>query len=99
MNLDTTLTLTPDITLNLYRDPQVYGNVHFRLWNPEEEHDLPNTTVWIDGLEAISDANGNISLFIPLELQKEAYRITASFRILNDSIFMPCGEDDVILAE
>ena len=99
MNLDTTLTLTPDITLNLYRDPQVYGNVHFRLWNPEEEHDLPNTTVWIDGLEATSDANGNISLFIPLELQKEAYRITASFRILNDSIFMPCGEDDVILAE
>jgi hypothetical protein len=34
-----------------------------------------------------------------LESQRKVYKITAEFPLLNDSIHMPCGDNDVILAQ
>ena len=99
MPLDTTLTLTKTVTLNIRRDPKVYGDIHFRLWNTEAEMGIANATIGIAGQEAVSDANGRISLTIPMELQQRAYRITSTLPLANDTIFMPCGEDDVILTK
>lgn len=97
--IDTTFTLTKDVVLNIRRDPSVYGDVHFRLWNPETETTVPNVEVEIAGQTAISDGEGRISLVIPLEAQREAYPISASVPLANDTIYMPCGPDDVILTE
>ena len=96
MPLDTTLTLTKTVVMNIRRDPKVYGNVHFRIWNAEAEKGVANATIGIAGQEVVSDANGRILLSIPLELQQRAYRITSALPLVNDTIFMPCGEDDVI---
>ena len=96
MPVDTTLTLTRDVALNIYRNPAVYGDVHFSLWNPETETFIPNTKVEVDGHPAVSDANGKVVLFIPLEAQRKTYKVKAPFPLYNDMLSMPCGENDVV---
>ena len=96
---DTVITMDKSMTLRLYRDPSVYGDIHFKLWNFNEEEAVTQTKVTIEGFEAISDENGMVSLFIPLEMQRKAYTITTDVPLVTDSIFMPCGDDDVILVK
>ena len=99
LDVDTTLVLTPEVVLDIRRDPKVYGDVHFMLFNPNEETFITNETVFIDGHETRSDNEGRVTYFIPLESQRKAYKITAAFPLLTDSIHMPCGNDDVILSQ
>ena len=98
MDVDTIVQLTQGVTLNIHRNPEVYGDVHFCLWNPDTERTLPNRKVKVAGLETMSDKNGRVSVFIPLEQQRKAYNVTDGTTI-NDTIHMPCGEDDVILTK
>lgn len=95
--VDTTLTLTPDLTIDIRRDPSIYGNIRFSLYNPNEEVFLANKPLFIQGLPAFTNDTGYIEVFIPLESQKTAYPITAAFPLLNDTIHTPCGDNDVIL--
>ena len=101
LDIDTIVALTKDIVLNIKRDPSVYGNVFFQLYNPDTETMVSNTTVDINGFVTTSDKEGNIRLFIPLEKQNKKYQIKASPEIIDDSVFviMPCGEHDVILTK
>lgn len=94
--VDTTLTLTPHVTLNISRDPAVYGDVHFHLWDSIHEAFITNTSVEIDGQTCTSDDEGMVSLFIPLNAQKRAYEVKAVTLSGCDTIYMPCGPDDVI---
>lgn len=96
LDVDTIVLLTQGVTLNIHRNPEVYGDVHFRLWNADTEQFLPNRKVKVAGLETMSDQNGRVSVFIPLEQQRKSYNVTDGTTI-NDTIHMPCGEDDVIL--
>ena len=93
---DTTLSLSQNVTLDLRRDESVYGNIHFRLWNPEKEEAVANTQLVIAGQMVTSDEDGLVSLFVPLEVQQKVYSVSASIPLVKDSIYMPCGEDDVI---
>ena len=99
LDLDTTLLFTNVVTLDIRRDPSVYGDIHFRLFDPNEETFITNEVLWVGGYETSSDATGAVELFIPLEAQQTAYPVVANFPLLNDSIHMPCGKDDVILAQ
>ncbi|MBR3427152.1 MAG: toll/interleukin-1 receptor domain-containing protein [Bacteroidales bacterium] len=96
---DTTVDLSRNIQLNIRRDPSVYGNIRFKLWNINTEESVDSTIVSIEGLEALSDADGMVEFRIPLEKQRKAYRISTDLVLVNDSIFMPCGDDDVILVQ
>lgn len=96
MPLDTTMTICRDMTIDIYRDQSVYGNVHFGLWNPVTESFIPNVKLEIDGHVATTDNNGQVTLFIPLENQRKTYQVKAGFPLYNDVITMPCGENDVI---
>lgn len=98
LDIDTLVRLTPQVTLNLQRDPSVYGDVHFRLYNPDDETFLSHKTIYIAGQETLSDDQGRVSLFIPLASQRKAYPVTADFPLLTDTLHMPCGDDDVILS-
>ena len=95
--LDTTVTLARDVPLNVCRNEKVYGDVHFTLWNPATETVIPHSTVEIAGQQATSDANGKVTLTVPLEAQQQRYHVKAPFALQGDSIYMPCGEDDVIM--
>ena len=97
LDVDTLLTLTKNTTLSIQRDPAVYGDIHFTLYNIDTETHVANETLQIEGQTVTSDENGKVSLFIPLKSQKRVYKITASIPLLNDSITMPCGENDVVM--
>ena len=99
LNTDTTLVLTRQTDLSLLRDPSVYGDIHFKLWNLTTEEPVAMATVEIEGQQAQSDENGMVTLSIPLEKQRKAYKIKTDLTLVNDSIFMPSGEDDVILVK
>ena len=99
LNADTTLTLALSNTLNILRDPSVYGDIKFKLWNIDTETAAANQRVSIEGYETFSDGKGIVTLHIPLEQQRKSYKIDTDLNLVNDSIFMPCGEDDVILVQ
>lgn len=99
MNLDTTLVLSKMVILNIKRNPAVFGDIHFRLWNPDKEQVVANTEIKIAGYKVLSDDEGNVELFIPLEYQKPFYYIEASIPLDNEKICMPCGKDDVVLTK
>ncbi len=94
--LDTTLTLTRDVALDIRRDPSVYGNVKFGLWDPETETFISGTRLEVAGQVVTTDKEGQVSLFVPLEQQRKTYQVKAPFPLYNDIITMPCGESDVI---
>ncbi len=94
--LDTTLTLTRELTLDIRRDPSVYGNVKFGLWDPETETFISGTRLEVAGQVVTTDKEGQVSLFVPLEQQRKTYQVKAPFPLYNDIITMPCGESDVI---
>lgn len=94
---DTTILLSKNICINIRRNPEVFGNVHFRLWNPDTECTSPNTELSIDGHPAKSDENGLVSITIPLGEQKTAYPISSSITLVDETISLPCGPDDVLL--
>ena len=98
-DLDTMVTLTQNTMLKVRRDASVYGDVHFKLWNINTEEPVDSTLVRIQGLETLSGADGMVTLTIPMDKQRKAYRIVTDLDLVNDSIFMPCGEDDVILVQ
>ena len=99
LTTDTTMVLNQNITVDLYRDPTVYGDIRFRLWSLTNEDSMANTTVEIEGRQVLSDANGTVTLSLPIEAQRKTYKINAEIPLVTDSLFMPCGEDDVIMTE
>lgn len=99
LDLDTTLTLTKSNTLVLHRDPSVYGDIHFTLYHVETETPMSGVTLKIEGQEVVSDENGHVALQLPLNMQKKVYSIKTDVALLNDTIVMPCGDDDVVLVK
>lgn len=95
--VDTVVVLTEHTLINIYRDATVYGNIHFRFWNPDKDQTAPNTEVIIDGHTAQSDANGYVTMTIPLAEQKVAYPISSSVSLVDNVITLPCGPDDAIV--
>lgn len=99
VSIDTTLVLTRDVVLNIRRDPAVYSTVHFRLWNTATEQAVARTELEVAGQKVALDDNGRVSLFVPLEQQRNVYQVVSSVPLVNDSIYMPCGPNDVILVK
>lgn len=72
------------------------GDVHFFVWNPKKEEFVANAVIKIDGVEAVSNEEGYVSVFMPLESQKQKYQLNATFQLSTPAIVMPCGESDII---
>lgn len=83
--MDTTLLLTEDVTLNVYRDPHKYGILNFRLIDLESYTPVAGCKVAVEGVEGLTDDAGYVRIEIPLEKQKAKYRLSADVP-LEDSI-------------
>jgi hypothetical protein len=94
--VDTTLLLSKKVTLNIYRNAKVYGEIRFRLWNPNTEQAMSHQEISIEGQTIQSDEEGRVMLSLPIEKQKPVYPIQSKIPLETDSIYMPCGEDDII---
>ena len=90
--IDTIVRLSRNMTLDIRRDSEIYGKVLFRLWDSDTETGIPNTTVEVAGHQVKSDADGYVSLFIPIEEQRSAYPVKAPFALTKDSIQTPCNK-------
>lgn len=95
-NADTMILLSKKNSINLKRDPLYFGNIHFQLWDWHEEVPISNTLIYIEGKEIYSDSSGYVTLFIPLQEQRESYKISSSIPLAFDTITMPCFEGKVI---
>lgn len=96
-DLDTVVLLNENMQLDIYRDPSVYGNVSFVLWNSNFGAPVPNVEIKIGGRNSISDKNGRCSFIIPLDEQQTKYKLESVIPLENDTVYMPCGEDYVVL--
>lgn len=95
--VDTTVVLSETLSIDVRRNPEVFGRVRFKLWNPNSEQTSPNTEVIVDGHSVQSDDSGYVSLTIPLAEQNTRYRVSSSTLALVDSVkIMPCGPCDII---
>lgn len=94
--VDTTVVLTKALSVNICRNPDVYGDVHFLLWNPQKEMGVAHTKVIVDGHITTTDAEGYVRLTIPLAEQKAAYPVSAAIPLQDDSLHLPCGPNDII---
>lgn len=94
--VDTTLTLMENIEVNIYRNPAVYGNIQFKLWNTSKESYVGNTTIRIDDMVAVSDAKGVVKMIVPLAKQKKEYRLSSIVHLEDSILYMPYGKDCVI---
>lgn len=92
LTTDTTVVLTETVTVNVTRDPAVYGDIRFRLYDPQTEQYLSGVEVEIEGQTVWSDEMGLVMLTIPLAAQKKTYPIMASIPLHEDSLYMPCGD-------
>lgn len=96
LTTDTVITLTKELTLNIARDPDVYGDLHFQLYDPMSEQYLSGVDVTIEGQTVQSDETGTVRLTIPLSAQKEKYSISASIPLHEDTLYPPCSGDYMI---
>ncbi len=97
--MDSMIRLMPRQEVAIRRDETIYGRVQFLLWNPNTEKPMPHVTMQVDGVEVTSDDQGRVVLSIPLEKQKSQYPISAAIPLQRDTIYMPCGEHDVLLVQ
>lgn len=97
--MDTTmaLALTPRMTLDIRRNEHYFGDVSVLLYNCTTETFLSGVKVTIAGIEATSDSSGRVSVFVPLERQQRYYIISCPLQLENDTIYMPCGENEGVL--
>lgn len=97
--VDTTILLTKSMCIDIRRDPAVYGDVHFKVWDVNKEQGVRDVKIEIEGYQTLSDSNGDVRLFIPLAQQKSAYPIVSSVPLEHDTISLPCGPDDVVIVK
>lgn len=96
IDVDTTLLLSENLTIDIYRNPSIYGDVKFQIWD-ENANGVPHVGVKILDYETTSDAEGYVSLFIPLERQRTKYHVESSVKFEHDTISMPCGDNDILI--
>lgn len=99
LDVDTIISLSQTVTLNINRDPMVYGDVKFCFWRPDKEKYIANEDVEIEGYKTKSDKNGCVRIYIPLEQQKTQYMVKTSIKLENNIKTMPSGENDVLIVK
>ena len=96
-NVDTFAVIKSKMLIDVCRDSSVYGNVKFRIWDQYRGKYMVGEIVNIAGYEVSSDADGQFQLYVPLKFQKSAYHVESNLILECDTLYMPCGENDVRL--
>ncbi len=95
--VDTTFILTKNIAINMARDPRRYGNVTFRLWSIKMDRGVANIKVSVAGLGAVTDTEGYVNMFIPLEKQNTRYFVESELELEDNILTMPTTKSCALL--
>lgn len=94
--MDTSILLQHRHQVAILRNPHQYGDIKFKVWDPYQEKSVADLPVVIDGVKMTTNRDGEISLFIPLEKQKESYRIDSG-GVLKDTLVYPSAGKGYVL--
>lgn len=94
--IDTVIKLEKRQKLNVKRNEHIFGGINIALWNVKNETILHNQNVYIDGIEIRSDSNGVLRYSMPLSKQRQKYMLRTPLSERIDTIYMPCGKNDVL---
>lgn len=97
--VDTTLTLNEQITIDIWRNEKIYGDIHFTLWNIDKEAPVPNVPISINGIKTVSDSKGHVELFIPIESQDTVYNLRSSIKLADEFLYVPHTEDAIVIVQ
>ncbi len=92
--LDTIIALQRSIQATIMRDATQYGAIRFSVYGHPQPEQLK---LKIAGYEITPTTTGIVELNIPIEQQRIAY--TVESRYGTDTIYMPCGKDDVLILQ
>ena len=95
--VDTVVTLSRDMTVAMRRDPMAFGDIRVELLDKNTLSCVADMDVTVDGVAVRSDADGIVTLTVPLARQKPKYAVRIVKTGQTDTIYMPRGENDVIL--
>lgn len=95
--IDTFVTLSEFINLNIDRDIEPYGNIRFLLWDANTEKGVSGIAVTIAGISSTTDDDGRFEIHIPLEKQQQRYRVSCGIPLENDILIMPTTESTILL--
>lgn len=99
MKKDTVVTLGREMVLPIYRDPEVFGHISVLLYDFSEGVPLPDTEIIIDDSKVMSDGSGRIEHIVPLHEQRPYYILSGERNFVCDTLYVPCGKNDVIFVE
>lgn len=97
-DVDTIMVLGRDLTLGIARDAEVFGHVYFTLFDNKTQS-MPNTQVFLDGMEGTTDTNGWVEFRVPIEKQKTVYRVSSVIPLQDTLINAPCSNAAAIFAQ
>lgn len=91
--LDTVVTVGSDVGLILTRNKDLYGCLTAVVW---QEQPLPNVELQVANHSVMTDDNGRFVLELPIEEQRRVYPVIYEGQPI-DSLYAPCGKNDVIV--
>lgn len=97
-DVDTIMVLGRNLTLDIARDAEVFGHVYFTLFDNKTQS-MPNTRVFLDGMEGTTDTNGWVEFRVPIEKQKTVYRVSSIIPLQDTLINAPCSNAAAIFAQ
>ena len=108
ISIDTMLVLREVSQLIIRRNPDVYGKIHFGIWDPEKEMLVPNCKIIISDKSNLkpngsfaytvtSNSEGFVDIDIPINNQRRTYTLESDYELDLPVIYMPCGDNDVVV--
>ena len=94
--VETMVTLLEETDIHVFRNPAVYGDIQFRLWSKNSETFVSDTPIKIEDMATRSNAEGVVSLRVPLGKQKEKYKLSSTIPLEDSILYMPYGKGCVI---
>lgn len=92
--LDTIMTLQRFSQIAIMRDATLYGAIRFSVYGHSQPEKLKLN---IAGYEITPTSTGLVELNIPIEQQHTAYTVESQYG--TDTIYMPCGENDILILQ
>ena len=86
LSVDTVITLSKDVVIDIRRNPAIYGTIQFSIWNPHQLRFVPNLPITVGGISTRSNQEGRVLLTIPLEQQDTLYSLSAEVPLIDSVI-------------
>lgn len=96
--VDTVVDLSRDISVDIHRDPALFGRIRLQLLDAEM-NPVADRRARIGYMESVSDRDGVVRFDIPLKDQRRFYAVEIEGVSRPDTIEAPTGENDVLIIE